>query len=133
MSCCSIVTYIPSRWVLLPKRKNLLQSFPANSPAHRAAARGRDPSARLPTRMRKLLTVYVIVRIPGGGAVVHSEATYRGDIAMLLNSFCMLDVFCFTPRTTDMLRRLAADAGLLTEIISRQHSLEERRALAAMS
>jgi hypothetical protein len=50
--------------------------------------------------MRKLLTVYVIVRIPGGGAVVHSEATYRGDIAMLLNSFCMLDVVCFTPRTT---------------------------------
>jgi CBS domain-containing protein len=27
----------------------------------------------------------------------------------------------------DMLRRLAADAGLLTEIISRQQSLEERR------
>jgi CBS domain-containing protein len=27
----------------------------------------------------------------------------------------------------DMLRRLAADAGLLTEIVSRQQSLEERR------
>jgi CBS domain-containing protein len=28
----------------------------------------------------------------------------------------------------DMLKRLAADAGLLTEVISRQQSLEERRA-----
>jgi CBS domain-containing protein len=155
-------------------------------------------------------------------------ATNRGDTAMLLNSFCMLDVVCCTPRTTvleaahlmrrehvgdlvvveddevqkeplgiitdrdivvevlakgldaattlvgsvmrtpvviahqdedssltlermrthgvrripvvgrqgtlvgvvtadDMLRRLAADAGLLTEIVSRQQSLEERR------
>ena len=165
----------------------------------------------------------------GGGAVVHSEATNRGDTALLLNSFCMLDVVCCTPRTTvleaaylmrrehvgdlvvveddevqkeplgvitdrdivvevlakgldaattlvgsvmrtpvviarededsaltlermrtygvrripvvgrqgtlvgivtadDMLRRLASDAGLLTQIMSRQQSLEERRA-----
>jgi hypothetical protein len=55
---------------------------------------------------------------------------------MLLNMFCMLDVVCCTPRTTVLeaahlmrreLRHLAADAGLLTEIVSRQQSLEERR------
>ena len=43
---------------------------------------------------------YVLVRIPGGGPAVQSEATKRGDIAMLLNMFCMLDVVCCTPRTT---------------------------------
>jgi len=63
---------------------------------------------------------------------------------MQLNSFCMLDVECCSPRTTiqeaaqimrrkhtgdlvdDMLKRLASDATLLTEVISQEQNHEAR-------
>jgi CBS domain-containing protein len=70
----------------------------------------------------------------GDLVVVEDDEVEKEPIGVITDRDIVVEVLAkgLDPATTlvgsdDMLRRLTADAGLLTDIISRQQSLEERR------